>query len=124
MGTEYSYSSDYDPVTLLGSVERTARKEHRCKECGRQILRGETYKVDAYVFEGRFESHKICQHCLDVRRYFDLNRRGWAYGMLLEDLCNVDLDDTGEHLLEGMRAKWRQHGSLLPTPSETHHELR
>lgn len=124
MGVEYSYHSDYDPVTLLGSAERTARKEHRCGECGRQILRGETYKVDTYVFEGSFESHKICRHCLDVRHYFDLTRRGWAYGMLLEDLGYMDLDSTGGQLLEGMKVKWHQHGALMPPPSETHHELR
>lgn len=124
MGVEHSYHNDYDPVTLLRSIERTARKEHRCGECSRQISRGETYRIDYYVFEEAFESRKVCRHCLDVRRYFDLTRRGWAYGMLLEDLCDMDLDDTGKQLREGMQAKWHRGGVLEPLPSEVYHELR
>jgi len=54
---------DADRVNILSNVDRVARKEHRCGECGRMIQRGETYKVEAGVIDGRMEVYKTCAHC-------------------------------------------------------------
>ena len=81
-----------DPVTLLSRKRKTARKTHKCGECGWDIKPGQEYEVDATVFEGNFEAHKICIPCLRVRR--SLFKCGWYYGGLWEyihdAICDYD----------------------------------
>lgn len=52
---------------ISGVVQRVARVKHTCRECHRTIDKGETYFVEAYVFEGDFTTHKTCAHCKVAR---------------------------------------------------------
>lgn len=42
-----------DPMEFCDQRAVTARKEHRCRECGRTIAKGERYERMAGKFEGR-----------------------------------------------------------------------
>ena len=40
-----------------------ARVEHECTECHRQIDRGEPYLRIGALFEGQWDTMRVCQHC-------------------------------------------------------------
>jgi uncharacterized protein with PIN domain len=46
------------------TVDRRARKPHRCSECGGEIPKGATYRYDSGVFEGAPYSYKRCLRCI------------------------------------------------------------
>jgi hypothetical protein len=45
----------------------TARREHKCCECGYIILHGEQYHVHRGVWDGRGATYKVCSACEDLR---------------------------------------------------------
>lgn len=116
-----------DHVTLMSSGDHTARKQHRCAECGRHILPGEKYHADQFIFEGKFSNHKTCAHCMVARGWLGDECGGWAYGAVEEDLRehvtnhrHAIRDDYGisvARLVIGMQWQWRApSGRLLPIP--------
>lgn len=57
------------------SVEawRTAKREHRCCECGDTIKPGERYQHVRGLWEGKWDTFKTCSECVDTRdKVFDL----------------------------------------------------
>ena len=57
---------DYDGV-LLRSETRTARKTHKCHECGAEIKSGDRYFFGAWPADGTFHQIKSCAGCEEVR---------------------------------------------------------
>lgn len=54
---------DDDGMVTLGSGTRKARKQHRCNECRRTIEPRETYRFWKTLYEGSFETQRMCSHC-------------------------------------------------------------
>jgi hypothetical protein len=80
-----------DVCLVLHDEERTARKEHRCKECRETISPGEKYTHEATVFDGRMESIKTCIGCRRIRDEHFPN--GFVYGEMRQDFyecCGYD----------------------------------
>ncbi len=48
---------------MLTNAMRTARKVHKCDECGRTIAQGREYVYRAGVFDRRFDSYSMCVLC-------------------------------------------------------------
>lgn len=48
-----------------------ARKEHRCVECERIIVRRTDYQRITFLWEGAFETHHTCSDCAEIREAFD-----------------------------------------------------
>ena len=69
---------------LLSRSQRVARKPHECGECGHTIDPGDTYEVDATVFDGEFCTHKTCLPCVRVRD--SMFACGWVYGEVWRDI--------------------------------------
>ena len=99
----------------------TARKPHKCAECRRTIDAGEQYHRESFVFDGSFQAHKTCAHCMVVRDFLVEECGGWLYGDVEEDARDhcygqgygMDL----YRAVVGMRHDWRRKdGSLLPIP--------
>lgn len=113
---------DCEPCTWFGTNERTARKEHKCDECGRKIAPGELYDVSSYVWEGEFHTNKACAHCGIARSWLTVHCGGWVTEALHEELQehwdeNYRKDGLGR-LLVGVRRKWsRFDGGLMPYPA-------
>ena len=63
--------------------DRKARKEHKCCECNRTILKGEVYRDESGIWEGKPDCFKTCKDCLSVR---DVYFCGFEYGRLWECL--------------------------------------
>lgn len=107
----------------------TARREHRCAECARQIDAGEKYHAETFVFDGAITKHKTCEHCMAVRQWLADECGGWVYTAVQEDAAD-HASGYGMDLARaviGMRWKWRgKSGRLLPVPRRilTGHELK
>jgi len=70
----------------------TARREHRCCECFGVIARGERYQRASGKWEGKFETYKTCQKCLDfevnIKAHIPCFRR-CAFGELIDDAVEM-----------------------------------
>jgi hypothetical protein len=58
---------DVEPCEVWVPKDVKARKEHRCMECGRTILRGERYLYVTGIFDGGPFTHKECWRCQALR---------------------------------------------------------
>ncbi len=55
-----------------------ARVSHTCGECGATIKPGMHYEVATGCWDGRWDRHKTCARCVNIRdEYFT---GGWYYG--------------------------------------------
>ena len=52
--------------SVFSSVERTARKQHKCCECGQEINPGERYQYSFGVWDSEPESFKQCLTCARI----------------------------------------------------------
>lgn len=61
--------ADYDACapSVFDESTPTARKEHRCSECGGVIAKGVKYKRVFGVWDGCADSFKICPACDELR---------------------------------------------------------
>lgn len=50
----------------IRSVERKARKEHKCCECYQTITKGQVYTYTSGVWNGEPEDFKQCLACSDI----------------------------------------------------------
>lgn len=62
---------------------RTARKEHKCVECGSTIHPGDRYEHTSGVWDGAWETFKTCRICKAVRADFF---HGYLFGTLWEEM--------------------------------------
>jgi len=67
-----------------GSRTRTARKEHKCGECGTPIKPGDDYEFHTYFGDGYISNHKTCLKCNDLAESMMALGFCWQYGSLLE----------------------------------------
>lgn len=60
---------DEECITLQHRVV-TARKNHMCGECGKEITKGERYEVQNLLYDGSFSWYKTCLDCVSIRDAF------------------------------------------------------
>ena len=61
---------DADGLDCYEELERTARKDYVCCECGVTISAGDRYQYVEGVSEGQWWSWKTCLPCARIRRDF------------------------------------------------------
>ncbi len=76
-----------DEASFRDERKRKARKAHRCTECGREILPGESYTAGRMIWEGEWSTYKTCSRCdamaaaiHAIDPYFC-----WTFGEMLEE---------------------------------------
>lgn len=110
------YCDEYSDVWI--EKWRTARKAHKCYECGRSVKAGERYRFYKSLFDSRWFEWKTCQHCRTAGFWLDTVCGGYLSGGLFEEL--KDHWDEGYRsvgmgrLILGMRKQW--HGGTDPIP--------
>ena len=52
-----------EQADVVDHTERKARKVHRCSECDEHIVSGERYTVVSQLFDGSWDSWKLCASC-------------------------------------------------------------
>lgn len=98
---------------------RRAHKKHQCSECGRSILRGETYRRTKDLYDGRWSSTAQCAHCMVLADWLSEECGGYLthgivedFGEHAEEYCRFDL----RRLQWGALHKWNRKGNLMPIP--------
>jgi len=82
--------------TMYNEEVVTARKPHRCCECGTQIAKGEQYESVSGMWDGRFDRSKTCIPCMEIRKKAT---EGIRSGRLLRAACLWR--NCGQYLLDG-----------------------
>lgn len=79
---------DYDRPEFYSKTVYTARKEHRCAECGRAIRTGERYEKVVGKWDGRMDIFKTCSRCTALRDHLSAHIPCfcWSHGNLLDDI--------------------------------------
>ena len=93
---------DYDPPEVSSVSIRAARKQHKCEECGCNILSGDRYEYVWGIWEGWQDSFKTCPRCLDLREWVKAHVPCfcWAHGNMLDDARETI--DQYRHECEGL----------------------
>ena len=101
----------------------TARKAHRCGECGRAVEPGERYERIVAKWDGDLTVSKTCSHCVRARRWLERECGGFVYTEVADELAE-HWQESAEYrtkelraLIMGMRRGWRRRGELLPIPA-------
>ena len=78
---------DAERPSVVRTTTPTARKLHRCRECGGDIHPGERYESVWGVWEGRPEAYKICPDCVALVDYITAHAPCYCrlFGGLHED---------------------------------------
>lgn len=110
-------------------VRRSARKDHKCNECGRTILKLETYEYTSSLFDGEFSSSKMCCHCSVAAEWLKNNCGGYLTCGIIEDIEDHIDEYRGvavcvprlQRLKIGMKRRWTimrgpNKGNLMPIP--------
>jgi len=78
----------------------TARKEHKCAECGRTISPGEKYEYVTGRWNDYFQVYKTCADCLSIRDTLFCN---FYFGCIYEELrAEIDNTNGGNHIAENL----------------------
>ena len=72
-----------DPCAIMDDQIVTARKSHKCCECGCDILPGKKYENTSALAEGKWYRYKTCAPCAGIRNTFF--SCGWYWGQMRED---------------------------------------
>lgn len=109
---------DCERVEILQNADRKARKRHKCSECYRPILAGETYHYECGICEGSFDTYRTCSHCMVARGWLAENCGGWVYTQVLEEI-----EEHAEEypkiafglnrIIVGAKRKWQSFGGGL-----------
>ncbi len=70
--------SDVELPSVSFREERTARKVHKCCECGHDIEPGEKYNRYSGVWDGAFNVYKFCGDCHRVAEWCSLFLEDWC----------------------------------------------
>lgn len=111
---------DAEPCEFYRETRPKARKAHRCSSCHRDILPGETYRLQVGKWDGIMDTCKECAHCEAAGEWLIERCNGYPIGMMLEDLCS-HWDEEGVRewrlgrLIVSAQRQWkRRDGTLVP----------
>ncbi len=89
---------DLDPPAVRRVERRRARRDYRCCECARAIVRGQRHEYAWGVWDGEPDAYRTCLPCAAARDYI-ADGYGYIYGQLRESI--------GEWLRDrGWRPAW------------------
>ncbi len=127
-------SIDYDPPSVHFTTVPTARREHKCDECGRKIAPGEKYRRAFGVWEGHANTFRTCAHCCVGQDWLLTNCNGFMHAALADEMQEHANEYravrfTMNRVRIGMRRGWERFDRLglmpvQPMPPEiTEHTL-
>ena len=85
MGCACVCSVDYDRADVYSSKVVTARKQHKCCECGETIEPGGKYEYVSGCWDGSWDHYKTCEICLRIRNDVCCGG-GFLFGQLREEV--------------------------------------
>ena len=110
--------------------QRQSRRDRKCHECGRPIVKGEHYWSAAGLYDGGWDTHDCCEHCRVACQWLEQNCSGFLWHSVLEDIADhVQYYRGRAHCIPrlkrieiGMERRWRvrrgpRAGQLMPVPA-------
>jgi hypothetical protein len=107
-----------ETCTVWNETDRRARKEHVCDECREPITRGELHKYITSLFDGHWDTYRMCLLCDEIGDHFSCGR-GRIMQTLWSDLeenffpdmsaggpCMQGLSPAAKQKLIDARMKW------------------
>jgi len=88
------YVDDNWGPSCFRKVDRKARKDHACTECGCVIRSGEKYRYESGIWDNIPASYKTCSDCLSIRDNFFCN--GWIFSNVWSDLRDHVFEMRGQ----------------------------
>lgn len=117
------WDDDGESYQMADRQMRRARKEHRCTECNRTIAIGERHEVMKGLYDGHWDTHRVCAQCIEARRWLAEVCEGWLYTTIEEDLReHVDGHERAlrtrplTRLARWMHHDWRDRAGNLRDP--------
>lgn len=87
-------SCDFTQPDFWTSVDRKARKPHKCCECGSEIKVGETYNYASGKWEDEVKNYKTCGDCVKIGELLECYGLGAMYEQLWDcELIGKDSED-------------------------------
>lgn len=99
---------DGDHASTTWCKIKKARVSHKCDECCREIIIGETYEHYTGFCDGAFFKYKTCSDCLSIRDVFFAN--GYYFGAVLEyfhEFINKNSGQVSEKCLSTLTPRAR-----------------
>jgi hypothetical protein len=92
----------------------TARREHKCCECGRVIQRGDRYESVVGKWEDEISRYRTCPLCVEIREKF--NSGGCTYTTIWEEIRDYLFPEMNFKCMDGLStearnfilARWQQ----------------
>lgn len=75
---------DGEPAEFFDSRTVTARKEHQCFECQKEIKHGDRYERVSGKWEGELSTYRFCILCSEIGQAFSCDGR--LFGCLWENI--------------------------------------
>ena len=86
-----TYNDDFETVSCLSCGNRKAIKKHKCRECGREISKGERYNYTKYLFDGKWFNDKACSDCQSaIDRFFPHGGYRELWMEIAEEVSSVE----------------------------------
>ena len=114
---------DVDLAASSTMATPKARKEHRCSECLRTILKGEIYqRVSLLDRDYGWETFITCATCAEIRKAFTCDGPETFGGMLWNDMVDYAFPDLNESCFDKLqtveakkylRERWMKWKGLL-----------
>jgi hypothetical protein len=74
-------------LEFASTIERRARKPHRCCECRETISPGQRYVIHVGIWDWEWSRYKQCIECDEIQRHFACT--SYIYGELWPDLREI-----------------------------------
>lgn len=91
----------------------TARKCHKCCECGGLISKGEKYQRITGLWEGKFETYKTCRECAGLRDEYNKGLDPYDQAAVGELFWDITESEIKELIVKAL-AILKKHHSEIP----------
>lgn len=100
---------------------KSARKEHKCSECGRVIAAKESYEKTTGKWGGNIYTFTQCNHCQIACNLLIKYCDGYVFGSVKEDIYEhinevLPWSRDARRIYAGMSNKWKFNGKMLNIP--------
>lgn len=84
-----------EPAEVFTQVNRRARKQYDCCECGRPIVKGELHQFCNMLCEREWQSYRTCLICAEIRKAFSCDGECIG-GVFWEEMNDYGFPEIGK----------------------------
>lgn len=89
-------STDYDPADVWNETTPTARKSHRCDECGLPVKVGRPYSRIGWLYDRSWNTYRAHAECRALMRFIERDICG-DHGSIPTEGLGEEIANLGEY---------------------------